>query len=500
MNSIKTNHIVRGLSLITSCGCNLNCEYCWIAQSVNENSHKMQLENIKALQDGTFIKNVRDVLYRMNQSPLNIESIAFWGQEPTLTLNHITDHFEEWYDLFPNWQHCGFSTNTVAHLDRIIDFFEKVDATVDKRFDFQIQFSYDGDYATDNLRGVSSSLIHDNLVKFFERLNKTYFKHIRVNLNFHAVFSMEILSKLSTSVDEIIKYNDHLQKWGIEFYHLNQNKRVTLAPKVDVALENPVNASTLQGIQLHNIMQLMSRLDSYTIFQENIKQLNSSDMRLETFADELLRLFDQIFMGLEIMLRERFPQFPTLNHLLEAMGEDRFLKYEAFHEMNSMIYCGNGVGEFKIRYDGMLVNCQNHMFETDPQYIKDDGSVKASVKKSLAEKHYFINPLTATDEEINQYLYLFETGKEFCLEFMTKNVITLMEFMVSTGQIDSVYLEPLYLIKTALLVSLANCCSYNNQMMTGSLYLRHGGWIRLLCNGVMEDCVNYFNASHGGVI
>lgn len=83
----------------------------------------MQLENIKALQDGTFIKNVRDVLYRMNQSPLNIESIAFWGQEPTLTLNHITDHFEEWYDLFPNWQHCGFSTNTVAHLDRIIDFF-----------------------------------------------------------------------------------------------------------------------------------------------------------------------------------------------------------------------------------------------------------------------------------------------------------------------------------------------------------------------------------------
>lgn len=31
MNSIKTNHIVRGLSLITSCGCNLNCEYCWIA-------------------------------------------------------------------------------------------------------------------------------------------------------------------------------------------------------------------------------------------------------------------------------------------------------------------------------------------------------------------------------------------------------------------------------------------------------------------------------------
>ena len=500
MKPIKANNTIRGLSLITSCGCNLNCEYCWIAQSVNEISPKMQRENIQALQDGTFIKNVRDVLYRMGQSPLTIESIAFWGQEPTLTLQYITEHFEDWYDLFPNWKHCGFSTNTVAHLDRIIDFFEKIDSVVTQRFDFQIQFSYDGDYATDNLRGVSSSIIHDNLVQFFNRLNGIHFKNIRIRLNFHAVFSMEILNKLNGSIDEMLKYNDHLQKWGIEFYHMNQNRDVEIMPKVDIALENPVNASTLQGIQLHNIIQTMSRLDVYSIFKDNFKALNNSDIQLEPFSTDLLELFDQTFMSIEMMLKDLYPQFPNFESLVEAMGTDRFLKEEVFQTMNDMIYCGNGVGEFKIRYDGMLVNCQNHMYETDSQYIKDDGTIKSSIKKSLAKKHYFINPLIATDEEIEQYLYLFETNKRYCLEFMVKNVITLMELMLKTGQISGSYLNSLHLIKTAILISICNCCSYNNQVMTGSLYLRHGGWIRLLCNGVMDDCINFFNARHGGTI
>lgn len=496
MNKIQTSHPIRGLSLITSCGCNLNCEYCWIAQSVNEQTHIMQQENIKALQDGTFIKNVRDVLYRLNQSPLNIDSIAFWGQEPTLTLQYITEHFEEWYALFPNWRLCTFSTNTVAHLDRIIDFFEKIDATVTNRFDLSIQFSYDGDYGTDNLRGASSSKIHDNLVEFFNKLNTKHFEHLDIRFNHHAVFSMDVMERLNT-IEDLIAYNDHLQKWGMEFYKMNKNASVHMQPRVDMALENPVPASTTQGLKLHYLMGLMSRLDSYTVFQENIKTLNDDSVRLNTIADELLGSFDTVLENVAALLRERFPEFENLSHLLDAAGQDPIFKNELFRELNPMIYCGNGVGELKIRYDGMLVNCQNHMYETDPAYIKDDGSASASVKKALASHNYFINPLTATDEEIEQYLYLFQTGKEYCLEFMTKNTVTLMALMLENSQIDPSYWDTGKLVKHALLCSLNNCCSYNNQIMAGSLYLRHAGWIRLLCNGFIDDCIELFNRKHG---
>jgi hypothetical protein len=496
MNKIQTSYPIRGLSLITSCGCNLNCEYCWIAQSVNEHSHIMQKENIQALQDGTFIKNVSDVLYRLGQSPLSIDSIAFWGQEPTLTLHHITDHFEDWYNLFPNWRLCTFSTNTMAHLDRIIDFFDKIDNTVKNRFDLSIQFSYDGDYGTDNLRGASSSRIHDNLVEFFTKLNEKHYNHLDIRFNFHAVFSMGVMDKLNTPED-LIAYNDHLQKWGIEFYKMNKNKSVKMAPRVDMALENPVLASTAQGLKLHYLIQMMQKMDAYTLFKDNIDDVNDDRVRLNTFAEEITSTFETICNQIEQMLMERFPEFPCLSALLEAAGENPILRHEMFNEMNPMVFCGNGVGELKIRYDGMLVNCQNHMYETDPSYIKDDGSAKASIKKALASHNYFINPLTATDEEIKQYLYLFETSKEYCLEFLMKNNVTLMEFLLHNSQIDSSYADGMKKIKHALLCALTNCCSYNNQMTTGSLYLRHSGWLRLLCNGFIDDCLDKFNQSRG---
>lgn len=62
MRFIKEPDMLQGLSLITSCGCNLNCEYCWIAKSKNANSINLQKNTIEALDNGEFISNCRKVL------------------------------------------------------------------------------------------------------------------------------------------------------------------------------------------------------------------------------------------------------------------------------------------------------------------------------------------------------------------------------------------------------------------------------------------------------
>jgi sulfatase maturation enzyme AslB (radical SAM superfamily) len=43
---------IESLSLILSCGCNLSCEYCLIAKSINENSKNIQEKTREYLKNG----------------------------------------------------------------------------------------------------------------------------------------------------------------------------------------------------------------------------------------------------------------------------------------------------------------------------------------------------------------------------------------------------------------------------------------------------------------
>ena len=56
--------------------------------------------------------------------PELINQIAFWGMEPTLTLKYITEHIKDWFNLFPNWNICYFTTNGQLNIKDIYDFAE----------------------------------------------------------------------------------------------------------------------------------------------------------------------------------------------------------------------------------------------------------------------------------------------------------------------------------------------------------------------------------------
>lgn len=488
-------NLVQGLSLITSMGCNLKCEYCRISQSVNSSSAGLQQATIAALQDGTYRENVKNVLYKLGQSPMAISSIAFWGQEPTLTLHHITDHLEEWFELFPNWSNCMFSTNTVAHMDRIVDFCVKLNATTKKPFDLNIQLSYDGDYSTDNLRGVNSSIIHANVVYLLTELNKHTFDKLNIRLHHHAVLSLDLLSKLQNA-QALAEHNRNLKKWATELAALNNNSHIVLLSDVDIGLENPVEASTEQGMQLDYLCRLDNRLNPEAEYGDlfDYKPITPS------VSEQLYGSFMQTFDSIAHCMRNDF-HIDNLDMTLNLMTQDPIFKNEFLNHLNPTLYCGNGVSELKIMYDGTLINCQNHMFERDADLIPNDGSLINSVKRSLAQHNYYINPLTETDQRVvDRYFDLFHCCKFKSLPLMYRSAVTTMLYLVHTRQIDESYFDEQKLYKHALILAINGACSYNNQVMTSSIFLRHSGYIRFMCNGFLDQAINFYNGMKGDYI
>lgn len=492
---MTNDKLVQGISLITSMGCNLKCEYCRISQSVNSSSAGLQQATITALQDGTYRENVKKVLYNLGQSPMAISSIAFWGQEPTLTLHHITAHLEEWFELFPNWSNCMFSTNTVAHMDRVVDFCVKLNETTKKPFDLNIQLSYDGDYSTDNLRGVSSSIIHTNVTYLITELNKYSFDKLNIRLHHHAVLSLDLLSKLQNS-QALVEHNRNLKKWAAEFSALNNNSHVSLFADVDIGLENPVEATSEQGMQLDYLCKLDSRLNPSYEYQDifGFKEIPPS------LSQQLYGGFIQTFDGIAHTMRNDF-HIDNLDTAINLLIQDPVFKYDFLNHINPTLFCGNGVSELKIMYDGTLINCQNHMFERDADLIPNDGTLINSVKRSLAQHNYFINPLTETDQKIiDKYFDLFHCCKFNSLPFMFRSTVTSMLYLVHTHQIDESYFDEHKLCKHALILSINGACSYNNQVMTSSIFLRHSGYIRFMCNGFLDQAINFYNGMKGEYI
>lgn len=480
---------IKGLSLITSCGCNLQCSYCRIAESVNSDSARLQKETIQALQDGTFLNNVKESLFRIHQSPAKITNIAFWGQEPTLTLHHITEHLDEWMAAFCNVDNIMFSTNSMAYGDRVIDFLKTLDQVIDHHIQVNIQFSWDGDESTDEIRLADSSAIYKNITNIVEACNLLSFKNIEVFFNFHGVISLDLLSRLTTA-EKVANYYKNLCLWGSHFHELNNNPRVHLPPDVGLALENPIDASTMDGIHLANFVRMSQQIDRF--YFKDIGYYNYGNSHIDTLFNQYITQFTNILNW----ARHEFGVH-SFEELIDQMAMDLTIYKKVCNHCNSVLYCSNGISELKLMYDGTCINCQNSIFDRDLQFLSDEDTLRNQVKKTLASRDYFINLLTDSDEVLMKYFDLFTQTKISCFAHSFKSVLNLMMFLIENKQISLIYSNYNKLLVAAFQVALCNCCHYNNQMTTGSMFLRHTGQIRFFCNGFLE-LINENMQNHRG--
>ena len=469
--------MLRGLSVITSFGCNLKCEYCKIEQAKrNHKTHsKLQEENIQALKDGTFLKNIELDLTLLGENPITITDIAFWGQEPTLTLQYITENLEQWVDLFPNWRNTMFSTNGMANGEKIVDFVKKLDSVLKHNFSLEVQISYDGNESTQDIRKADSDKILNTASYILKELNKVNLKNVNMRIFLHGVVSLELLDRLD-SFEKIYNYNKNLVDVIKVLKEINFNKKVEFLPGIGIGLEAPVDASTEYGLKLFNFIKQTKKIDKNLSYGVNGL---TADSIVTHYSTGLVYIID-------ILKEFGIKDIDEFIHLINS--DNRILQLKVNKALSNILWCGNAYSELKIMYDGTFVNCQNHIFDREVEYILKDNSIENSTKIGLATHNYYLNPLKeeTTIEHTQQYFDLFKQTKETAFFFMFCGVVNTFYWLVKNHQVDESYNNVEKMLRHSFYITTINSCTYNNLMKTGTMYYRPTGFIRFLCNGTLD--------------
>lgn len=459
----------RSLTLISSESCNLNCAYCVMAKSVNQQAKKKVTEAIKqSFNDGTYLNNIKQICEKYNFNPQQLKCLDIWGQEPTLTLTEFGNAFKDFYEYFPNLENFFFSTNGVAFPDKIIDLAKKIDFIVDKPFNFDFQFSYDGYEATKKFRGVNPEIIIGNIEKVILELNKINFKHLNIDISFHNVLSAELINKFGGSDeydDDFYKYLDELSSLSMHFHLMNTNPSIFVSDIFVPGIEVPYNATAQEGKNLYNFIKKAEKLG------ENIY--------IKWWKHILYKYNEYLIYNGEANTIDAFPVI-TSDTILPT-----YVNY--VEKLSSSIGCGSNYDNLKIRYDGTLIHCQNaiSMIYRD-DYIDKQG-LNYDINREITSHNYYPNLLKEEDElEVQKALFRGKLFKTSSFPLVASEVFNLLILLLHNKQIDESYRDYKKLFSHALRLSQLFMCWDNNLNTTGSGFGKLAGELRFYCNGFLD--------------
>lgn len=187
--------IVSSFSMLSSSICNLNCSYCYIPKDIDI---KKQHDSInKSIIEGSLIKYLTD-----NYVIEKVESIGFWGAEPTLNVDNLSIFLSDLIKI-SNLKEVVIPSNFTTNPENLLTLIKNI-VSFDKKIYIKAQVSLDGPhYITDVTRGEGTTKkIIDNLNYILDKLNKIDLKENTV----------EIFSKTTWNSDTILYLDSHPEK------------------------------------------------------------------------------------------------------------------------------------------------------------------------------------------------------------------------------------------------------------------------------------------------
>lgn len=455
------------LTLITSETCNLKCSYCNMAKSALK--YKItETENIKkALKDGTYLNNIKQIFYQHKIDSNNITSMELWGQEPTLTLKEFSESFKDFYSFLPNLEKLFFSTNGVGFSNSIIGLIQIIDNIIEKPFELGIQFSYDGQDATSRLRGVDPNIIISNIVSIIDQLNQIKLNNLTVVCNFHNVLSIDLINKFgnkNTNNIEFYNYLKELSDLGYRFSSLNNNEKVFINRQFNCGIETPYNATKKEGENLANFCRMADVI--------------GNDIKIKWW---------RTIMSFYNEARIKMPEY--FNNSLNFYANLKQLHPEQFISMG----CHTCKNQLFIRYDGTILPCHEAISHLNSSNYPNNENLEFQLQKELNSKNYYPNLLDEKQKiSIDKTLYRYQNFLQNYI-FSNTEIITLFYLLMNAQQVDNSYLnDEEKIFRHAQLVSIAVSCPYQNLNTTGSIYGVSIGKLRLLCNGFLDVVDEYY--------
>lgn len=467
---------IEGLTLILSCGCNLDCSYCLIAQSKNKKSSQIQQNTIQALKDGSFLKNTIYTIEKLGGCSTDIKSIQFWGQEPTLTLDLYTNFLEKWQTSFPNVKEYMFSTNGKAYPEKIINFIKQLDIIANKSINVSIQFSYDGDYGNEQNRGIQSNNILNNLLFIINELNQIKLNYVKVCLYTNGVFSRNIIKNLN-SVEKINNFVDRGYDIIQKLVTANNNINVTIGNQLPCSPQVPYgDCTTEDGLDLLN-------------FFNRLQKINNKNF-INIFVNSWLRSYKNF---LDTIKKYYFNNYNVINliKMTTNINNNEIQRMDIKQRIGINDFCAPNYSHIKVMYDGTLLECHNAIFDLDPNELKAKNEKHLQIKKNDLKYNKIFNPINASQDEITQFLDNFIFIKEESFWTTYHQVVNLMYLLAQYNQIDSEYLQnPDKLLLHAFIITKIDTCQYNRKYETGSSFFIPTGQIRYFCNGFLSAVID----------
>lgn len=433
---------VFSLSVITSSTCNLDCKFCYLHK--NKVNHEYNNLIRQAWIDGSYVQNLNKVFEKMGNDKNDVEEIHFWGGETLLQVDLIEKNVPAFYKTFPNITSWHMSTNWVINIEHFFNFLKTIDNVATKPTFIIIQVSIDGPPGIVSDNGHNGwKFYKDNFIKFTQLANNYKFKHLLVEFHLKSTLSKELYIEQLSTYDGMKNYMGYMINFLKEINEYFISGSIRLRELFTLpTIANPKIYSKEEGQKINDILLLWEEV-SY-----------------KEFSNE--------------------PFIPFLYGLNEY-NMDRII-------FNQNIQCNEFLNRYTINFDGTIVECSGVFIDYYKPYQEEllkEKNMKL-YEEALINAENSINPLTASDKEIEKWKWKMQTGyRDTYFTYLSLMMGVALELCYSR-QIPSYYENKDLLFKELSSFQNSNGCSKENFQTTKVPFLTSVGNIRAYFNGAMN--------------
>ena len=436
------------ISVLTSSQCNLNCSFCFLHK--HEALNKYDQIIIQAWEEKTYLKNVYNALKILGEDPNQITQVNFWGGETLLHIDLIQENLLEFFKYFPNLERFSISTNWTINIEKYFNFIKELNSIAPRKIIINNQCSIDGPPGPISDAGHNGwDLYLKNYKLFTDLCNTTKLSNIELYLVINAV------------VDKKIYLNDFCQYDKMKDYMAYMD---------------------------NFLKQIEQMCISASLFVQKRFILPGYSYPYEATVEDGLN-FCKIIRLWEYVRANEFPQYNTYF----TSDTDFYNGITSFNFVGDWQYNNAECCEQKTALtflpDGRQVECSSSYIESDPDYRQEclDMGDKDRYYSSLIHHTNSINPLTASEDELNNYNWAVRTGYRNTEMTYLHFMVEMCKELALAGQIPKkYYYDEELLINHLLAIPGVINCSRENINTTMNVFLPNITTFRLFLNGTIE--------------
>lgn len=445
--------------LYTTAVCNLSCRYCFIDKNPS-------LKEIDDLLDESFKGDYYfNFAKKAFKNPENLKEVQFWGGEPFLRIDRAYYTIEKLIEYFPNLTTFMGSTNFVhdTFFNQFFNLLKIFEQFPDRNFTFRLQLSLDGPKEITDAgrgKGVTDKFLSQFEIFLAEILKNTP-KNVKVIGYFKPTLDNESFKKL-ISKEEIIKYFSFFDKL-ISKAKIIENKSpdnfLFLESKPNFATPSP--HSTQDGIMFKDFIQLL----------------------IEVSKENKIYKYFENYDNVVLFLPNNY------DYLIKIKNNEPLLNYCSGYT------CNSGCGMVGLLPNNRISECHLGFTELLGKYKqyaeKNLGGKNSTLDFNLFSKNDTIQT-NMTFDNLPIYENKIDCHWQEKTTFRFGNLMSQIQLLAYANQIDQKYKNIENCLHAAHFIqnTVTNCVRDNNNV-TGSLYVRPIGELRLFFNGA-SDLIEQF--------